>query len=229
MANADCGWLGIVAFLVWRGVPAGAQHPSPPTLVPLDATGRITYFIAEGIERSGHQPGDTELAKWAFEEWARGIGGALRFEANADEGLSQIRLYWLPWAIAAPGKLSLGETRPFRANGHSAALISIRPNAAMMNEDTARRMRQDALLRDTMVYVTCLHEIGHALGLSDSDDDVNIMWGGGKQNLRVYQRYRQRLQTRASIVRASWLSNDDIARAKALYSRPDEPRLQSVE
>ena len=92
-----------------------------------------------------------------------------------------------------------------------------------MNEDTARRIRQDALLRDTMVYVTCLHEIEHALGLSDNDDDVNIMWGGGKQNLSVYQRHRQRLQTRGSIVRVPWLSKDDIARVKALYSRSDGP------
>jgi hypothetical protein len=223
MANASCEWLGIVTLLVWMGVTAGAQHPPPPTLVPLDATGRITYFIAEGIERSGHQAGDTELAEWAFEEWARGIGGALRFETNADEGLSQIRIYWLPWAIAAPGQLALGETRPFRANGRPAASVSIRLNAAMMNEEMARRIRQDALLRDTMVYVTCLHEIGHALGLSDSDDDANIMWGGGKRNLSVYQRYRRRLQTRGSIARVSWLSNDDIARVKALYSRSDEP------
>jgi hypothetical protein len=87
----------------------------------------------------------------------------------------------------------------------------------------ARRIRQDDLLRDTMVYVTCLHEIGHALGLSDSDDDPNIMWGGGRQNLSVYQRYRQRLQDRGSIVRVSWLSKNDIARAKALYSRSDGP------
>src|SRR5476651_2165982 len=101
--------LGIVTILGWIGVAAGAQHPSPATLVPLDATGRITYFIAEGIERSGHRPGDTALAAWAFEEWARGAGRALRFEANADEGLSQIRIYWLPWAIARPGQLALGE------------------------------------------------------------------------------------------------------------------------
>ena len=89
----------------------------------------------------------------------------------------------------------------------------------MMSENAARRMRQDPLLRDTFIYVTCLHEIGHALGLSDSDDDANIMWGGGKQNLSVYQRYRQRLQTRGSIAGVSWLSKDDIARVKALYSR----------
>jgi hypothetical protein len=210
------GRLGILTFLIWMGAAAGAQRPSPPALSPLDATGRISYFIAEGIDRSGHQPGDTELAEWALAEWARATGGALRFQADA-ESLSQIRIYWLPWAVAGPGQLELGSMQSFRANGRLAALISIRPNAETMIEGMVRHMQQDSLLRDTIIYLTCLHEIGHALGLNDSDNRADIMWGGGKNKLSQYQRYRQRLQTRRSISRVSWLSKDDIARLKVLY------------
>ena len=35
-------------------------------LEPLDATGRVTYFIAEGIPVNGYKPSDRELAAWAL-------------------------------------------------------------------------------------------------------------------------------------------------------------------
>ena len=43
-----------------------AQVGPPPRLTPLDATGRVTYYIADGIERSGDRAGDTELVTWAL-------------------------------------------------------------------------------------------------------------------------------------------------------------------
>ena len=76
-------------------------------------------------------------------------------------------------------------------------------------------------MRDVVLYYVCLHEVGHALGLSHSDNARDIMWPGANGvTLPIYDRYRHPLMTRDDIPRMSWLSHDDIARVKALWSRP---------
>jgi hypothetical protein len=78
-------------------------------LVPVDQQGTITYFIADGIERSGYQPGDTELAIWAFEEWERAAKN-IKLVRSEDEGQSLIRLYWVPPARGRAGHTHLWRT-----------------------------------------------------------------------------------------------------------------------
>ena len=50
------------------------------SLQPLDAKGRVTYFIADGEPGSQFTPADKQLATWALRAWEQSIGGALRFE-----------------------------------------------------------------------------------------------------------------------------------------------------
>ena len=71
-------------------------------------------------------------------------------------------------------------------------------------------------MRDVVLYYVCLHEVGHALGLSHSDNPRDIMWPGANGvTLPIYDRYRHHLMTRDDIPRAAWLSHDDVARARA--------------
>ena len=141
--------------------------PAPRTL---DATSPITYFIADGARQTGFQPPDRQLAKWAFEAWERSSGKRFRFEAAA-ESSAVIRLYW-----AESNEGQYGEMRPLTVGGRRGAAVYIRPDVDSLGEDIARRARVDPLLRDSIVYLTCLHELGHALGLMHTSDFRDIMY-----------------------------------------------------
>ena len=166
-------------------------------LLPLHA-GALTYWIEPCPEaRSACQPGDPELAHWGFETWQNASAGKLEFRAAGNRDAADIRVVW---ASAESGLY--GEARRVTINGHRTTEVYVRPAPL----ETA-----DPLLRDAIVYLTCVHETGHALGLVHTADFADIMYSfqyGG--NIPEYfNRYRRRLKSRADIRKASPLSEAD--------------------
>ena len=81
--------------------------------------------------------------------------------ASAAESIALVRVYW-----AEPGAGEFGEMQPLIVGTRRGAAVFIRPDVDSLGPDLAQRAAADVLLRDTIVYLTCLHELGHALGLA---------------------------------------------------------------
>jgi hypothetical protein len=204
-------------LLVALASVAVAQTLAP--LGPLDE-GRVSYFIAPPPPDVDVRPGDAELAVWALESWQRAARGALKLVPAASEDEALVRVYWAP---AAGGQY--GEMRPLEVAGRRGAAVYIRPDTTALGPDIAQAAKLDALFRDTIVYLTCLHELGHAFGLAHTAEFADVMYffGFGGDIPEFFARYRRTLRERADIRGSSGLAAGDLEQLEALYGLAPAP------
>ena len=198
-------------------VAAGTRDARAQFIAPLDASEPIGVYIAPVPE--GFRASDPELARWALRAWERAANGGLELRP-APEEKARIRLYWVT------GNGSYGEMRPIRVAGKRGAAMFVRPVDGALGPGIAARVAEDPLLRETILYLTCLHELGHAFGLTHTREFTDIMYsfrfGGDIEG--YFARYRRGLRQRSGIRRRSGLSSQDERRLRALYPRRNRHR-----
>src|SRR5712692_3486092 len=180
----------------------------------LDARQPISVYIEDGKGVPGYRESDRELAKMALDAWSRESSGKLKFTESKEREGALIRLRWI-----SPTEGLYGETQRIEVNGKPGAIVYVMPQVSAQGEPLASRAVQDQLLRDTIVYLTCVHELGHAVGLSHTRkfEDSMYYFGFGGDILDYFMRYRNKLQSRDDIAKHSGLSTGDAEVLHNLY------------
>jgi hypothetical protein len=205
--------LVIARYLVWTAVLAGMAAAAEP----------YTFWVEpcppETAKLTGCQMADPELARWALNTWARESKSLLSMHELAAPEHARIRVRW------ASGAMNLyGETEPLLVEGRPGAQIFVLPDINALGHEIGEEARRDPLFREGVVYLTCLHESGHALGLRHTAAFADIMYSFqyGGDILGYFERYRRQLRTRADIATHSGISDGDRTALLAAIARVQE-------
>ena len=160
---------------------------------------------------------DEQLVKWALAAWERASAGNLRLEP-APESRARIRIYWVSVREGL-----YGETRGVARDAVHGADVYVRPTLEGLGPEIGSKAEKDTLFRDTIVYLTALHELGHALGLPHTSgfDDIMYNFGYGGDILEYFARYRRKLSGRDSIGSVSGLSDEDTRRLRIICKKSE--------
>ena len=209
------GWLALALCAVaWQATSAQAPDGAPLEIIaPLANDFVIGVFIENAVSDDSALRADAELCRWALDDWVRHSGGRLSVNA-ADEQDAIIRVYFDSLRAG-----QYGEMRPIRIGERRGAEVYVRTETDALGDVIASAARADPLLRETIVYLTCLHEIGHALGMVHTAEFADVMYffGFGGDIAAFFGRYRAGLETREDISGRSGLSAGDISQLLAAY------------
>jgi hypothetical protein len=153
--------------------------------------------------------GDEELARFALRAWERKSEGELTLREETRREAARIRIVW----DDRRGGL-YGEARPFDFKGQPGAEIHVIADTSGMGDAIHADATRDALFRDAVVFLTCLHESGHAFGLSHTTrfDDIMYTFQAGGDIPEYFHRFRRRLRARSDMQKEDAISANDLRR-----------------
>lgn len=147
---------------------------------------------------------DADLAVWALEAWERASEGKIKLKRveDADEAVLQV-------VHATEQNGNYGEAVPVMIKGRRGVRLYIR--SGTFGGD-------DKLLRDAIVYLTVLHEAGHAFGLKHTRvfEDIMYSFQYGGDLVEYFARYRRKLSRREDIRKHSGIATGDLRQLKAI-------------
>jgi hypothetical protein len=162
------------------------------------------------IDRQNLPPQGDQLVERAMRTWTTASSGSFTMRRTFLATEAGIRIYF----NGAGG--NYGETRPHIDAG---GLI----DAAEVNIAADAPIDVDPITRGIIVYLTALHELGHALGLEHTRnfDDIMYLFRQPGDGPRYFGNYRKLLRSADDIgsATATGLSMNDVATLRALYGQ----------
>jgi hypothetical protein len=196
------------ALLIFASVAASVFAPgqTPPSRQPRWPEGQvIRVWIDPELAPADAEP----LVERAMSTWTTAADGRFRLERAMARDAATMRVRFVR------GSGLYGESRPL-ADDRTGEIFRA---DVFITADVAG----DPLDRRIVLYLTALHEIGHALGLAHNNDFGSIMYafrqpGDGE---RYFGAYRNRLRSSEDIGKttATGLSEADLKALRTLYSK----------